>query len=442
MSRFFEKRWCNVTRCPPGYFKDESIDKILVPRMKKMPVKMFRSIRHTKDFDMSLNYDKAYELPPGIPSHKFAEYSVSGLTDASEKYAHRNLSAPIKANLHFSLSRSGIIALDRAEAVIEITEWVEVPKKILTPESNITNQNSSSKVGVANSTTDIKENLSSGSDNNSSTPINGSNVQEIITEKVLKKRTFRVPLKVVEKTTGGGTILSKELYSEAKNRLEALDKKDAERRKTAELKNNLESYVYSMKEKVQDWLYMDGEDAQANEFKERLGQLKAIGEPILFRLSELKARPAACENARLYLDELQKIVNKWETNKQWLPKKRVDEVVSQAEKVKAWLEEKENLQKNTPVYSSPVFTSEQVYEKVLDLQDKVSSVNRIPKPKPKAEKKIAEEEPASKGKTTSSESAPNEGEYTETSQEPKAREGDHSASANSSDLDPESHDEL
>lgn len=54
----------------------------------------------------------------------------------------------------------------------------------------------------------------------------------------------------MEKTTGAGTILSKELFSEAKNRLEALDKKDAERRRTAELKNNLESYIYSMKEKV------------------------------------------------------------------------------------------------------------------------------------------------------------------------------------------------
>lgn len=114
----------------------------------------------------------------------------------STRYANRNLSAPIKANLHFSLSRSGIIALDRAEAVIEITEWVEVPKKILTLESNITNQNSSSEVGAANSTTDTKENLSSGSDTNSSTPIDESNAQEIITEKVLKKRTFRVPLKV------------------------------------------------------------------------------------------------------------------------------------------------------------------------------------------------------------------------------------------------------
>ncbi|KAK8462958.1 hypothetical protein SEVIR_1G298600v4 [Setaria viridis] len=354
----------------PDYVKDGSIDQILVPRMKKMPIKMFRSIRHTKDFDVSLNYDKAYELPPGIPSHKFAEYSVSGLTDASEKYSSRNLSAPIKANIHFSLSRSGIVSLDRAEAVIEITEWVEVPKKIVTLESNITNQNSSSEAGAANSTTDSKEDLNSDSDTNSTAPIDESNAKEAITERVLKKRTFRVPLKVVEKTTGAGTILSKELYSEAKSRLEALDKKDAERRKTAELKNNLESYIYSMKEKleestdmltvsteqeresfteklneVQDWLYMDGEDAQANEFKERLDQLKAIGDPILFRLSELKARPAACENARLYLSELQKIVKNWETNKPWLPKKRVDEVVSDAEKVRDWLEEKETLQK-------------------------------------------------------------------------------------------------
>jgi hypoxia up-regulated 1 len=112
------------------------------------------------------------------------------------RYSSRNLSAPIKANLHFSLSRSGIISLNRAEAVIEITEWVDVPKKILTLESNTTNQNSSSETGATNGTTDTKENLSSGSDTNSSTTIDESNAQETVTEKVLKKRTFRVPLKV------------------------------------------------------------------------------------------------------------------------------------------------------------------------------------------------------------------------------------------------------
>jgi len=34
---------------------------------------------------------------------------------------------------------------------------------------------------------------------------------------------------------------------------------------------------------VQDWLYTDGEDANAAEFQERLDQLKAVGDPIFLR---------------------------------------------------------------------------------------------------------------------------------------------------------------
>lgn len=49
--------------------------------------------------------------------------------------------------------------------------------------------------------------------------------------------------------------LSKESFAEAKLKLEALDKKDAERRKTAELKNNLEGYIYSTKDKVRSLLF-------------------------------------------------------------------------------------------------------------------------------------------------------------------------------------------
>lgn len=43
---------------------------------------------------------------------------------------------------------------------------------------------------------------------------------------------------------------SKESLAEAKRKLEELDKKDTERRRTAELKNNLEGYIYATKEKV------------------------------------------------------------------------------------------------------------------------------------------------------------------------------------------------
>ncbi|KAE8791492.1 Luminal-binding protein 1 [Hordeum vulgare] len=101
----------------PDYVKDESTDQL------------FRSIKHTKDFDVSLSYDKASELPPGVLSHKFAEYAISGLTETSEK----------------------------AEAVIEITEWVEVPKKNVTLETNTTDHTLSAESGTSDSTTDSKD---------------------------------------------------------------------------------------------------------------------------------------------------------------------------------------------------------------------------------------------------------------------------------------------
>ncbi|KAL6553583.1 hypothetical protein OROGR_007425 [Orobanche gracilis] len=394
-----------------GLLKNENTRQLIVPRMKKLPSKMFRSINHNKDFEVSLSYESEDLLPPGASSLIFAQYDVPGLTDASEKYSSRNLSSPIKTNLHFSLSRSGIFSLDRAEAVVEITEWVEIPRKNLTVDNSTFASANITDADTKNPSEENRDKLETRNNSNTSdSGANDSSTVDLGTEKMLKKRTFRVPLKVIEKTGGPGMPLSKESFAEAKRKLEALDKKDAERRRTAELKNNLEGYIYSTKDKleseefrrisshqerqsfieklneVEDWLYTDGEDASATEFEERLATLKAIGDPIFFRYNELTARPAASEHTLRYLTELQQIVQGWEKNKSWLPREKIDEVVHGAEKLKSWLSDKEAEQKKTSGFNKPAFTSDEVYEKVLDLQDKVTSVNRIPKPKPKIEK--------------------------------------------------------
>ncbi|XP_030516337.1 heat shock 70 kDa protein 17 [Rhodamnia argentea] len=397
----------------PDLIKDNNTRQLLVPRMKKLPSKMYRSIAHSKDFEVSLAYESKDLLPPGAVSPVFARYAVSGLSDAFEKYSGRNLSSPIKANLHFSLSRSGVLLLERAEAVVEIAEWIEVPKKKPTLE-NSTNasQNVSVEASSNNTAEESMEKTQLDDDGNNKTT--SSEVEQgsadLGTEKKLKKRTYRVPLKIIDKTLGPGISLPEESFLEAKNKLEALDKKDAERRRTAELKNNLEGYIYATKEKietseelekvstgderqsfiakldeVQEWLYMDGEDGTATEFEERLNSLKAIGDPIFFRLKELTERPTAVGHARTYLDQLQKIAQDWETKKSWLPRERIDEVLKEANNLKFWLDEKETEQK-TAGFSKPAFTSEEVYRKVFGLQDKVSIVDRIPKPKPKIEK--------------------------------------------------------
>ncbi|MBA0839808.1 hypothetical protein Goarm_005503 [Gossypium armourianum] len=411
--------------------KDEATRLLLVPRMKKLPSKIFKSINHGKDFEVSLAYDREDLLPPGITSPVFAHHAVSGLTDTAEKYSSRNLSAPIKTNLHFSLSRSGILSLDQADAVIQITEWIEVPKKNLNVENTTSASPNASVDNGANSTSE-ESNSNSESDggvsNGSNSTVEEPSTTDLGTERKLKKRTFKIPLKIVEKTTGPGMPLSKESLAEAKRRLEALDKKDAERRRTAELKNNLEEYIYATKEKletsedfekvssnderqsvikkldeVQEWLYTDGEDASASEFQDRLNSLKATADPIFFRFKELTARPEAVEVARQYLSDLKQTIRGWETEKPWLPKDRIDELSTSMDKLKTWLDEKEAEQKKTSGYSTPVFTSEEVYEKVFNLQDKAASIKRIPKPKPKVEKPVKNETETKSENTTSSE---------------------------------------
>ncbi|KAF6139540.1 hypothetical protein GIB67_015497 [Kingdonia uniflora] len=462
----------------PDLVNDETSKDLLVQRMKKLPSKMFRSLKHNKDFKVSLSYETGGALPPGVSSYKFAQYAVSGLTDASDKYSSRNLSSPIKANLHYTLSRNGILSLDRAEAVIEISEWVDVPKKNLTAQ-NATTATPTISVDVGSGNISEGSTEKSGNDNmNSGSRINNTSdsnlgeqsILDVGTEKKLKKRTFRVPLKIVEKTVGPGKSLSEESLSEAKIRLAALDKKDADRRRTAELKNNLEGYIYATKEKiesseeigkvstdqerrsfvekleeVQEWLYTDGEDASATEFQERLDLLKIIGDPIFFRLDELSARPEALEQARRYFGEIQQIVTSWEKNKPWLPKGKIDEVLSGTDKIRNWLKEKEAEQKKISAFSTPAFTSEEVYGKVFDLQDKVASINKIPKPKPKVEKLIkneTESDGEKANKNSSEESSEKEPAPEESSQKEPAAEDRVESSSEKEDAKTENHDEL
>lgn len=111
------------------------------------------------------------------------------------------MSSPIKANLHYSLSRSGILSLDKADAVIEYSEWVKVPKKNLTVENNSTSAspnaspeaNGNSTVEGSSDTAEVDdEKKKTNSTNNSEEKAD----EDLGTENKLKKRTFRVPLKV------------------------------------------------------------------------------------------------------------------------------------------------------------------------------------------------------------------------------------------------------
>lgn len=458
----------------PDLDNDESNQQVLIPRMKKLPSKAFKSVKYSKDFEVSLQYDPSDILPPGVSSGKIATYHVSGLTDTYTKYATRNLSAPIKTNLHFSLSRSGVVSFDRVETVIEVSEWVDVPVKNLTAENStsiLSNASSESSTSPTSSSEKEEGNLSGeGFENNATTTENVTQDSKPITEKKLRKRTFRVPLKVMDVTDGPGRALSKELLAEAGVRLSDLNRKDAERKRTAELKNSLEEYIYSTKEKLdssediekvstqeqrssfkdkldeaQEWLYMDGEDASAAEFEKHLDSLKTTGEEIFFRLKELSARPVAGNYVREYLAGLHKTLGEWEKTKSWIAPSYKDEILVEVDKIKKWLDENEAKQAKTPGYMVPIFTSDEVYGKVGKLQDKVLKISNIPKPKAKVEKPPKNDSVKADNQddvtSTSSNSTDNEA-AGEKTREPSESEGHSQGSNGEQDANEDPFDEL
>ncbi|CAJ1972941.1 unnamed protein product [Sphenostylis stenocarpa] len=202
--------------------------------------------------------------------------------------------------------------------------------------------------------------------------------------------------------------VSQDFLSEAKRKLQELDQKDTDRKRTAELKNNLEGYTYTTMEKIETL----EEFEKVSTSEEHRSFIEKLDDQVQDWFKELTARPAAVEHANKYIDELKQIVQEWRAKKSWLPEERVDEVIRNSEKLKNWLDEKEAEQKKTCVFSQPAFPSEEVYSKVFDLQNKVVSINRIPKPKPKpkVQKPIKNETESREQNTDSSSSHPSNSE--------------------------------
>ncbi|KAI5072480.1 hypothetical protein GOP47_0012586 [Adiantum capillus-veneris] len=388
---------------------EEDKQELVIPRLKKVPSKILKSTRHGNDFKVTLFYDPAESFPPGISSKEIAVFEVLGVTEAYIKYESRNLTSPMKTNLHFTLSRSGVLSFDRAETVVEFSEWIEVPvKNPNETKATLEKPGLSSENGLESKIDDEADNSTDAKDSLNTTT--SAPEPEVIMEKKLRKRTIRVPLKIKDASIGIVRPMSKEARLEASLRLEKINRQEEEKRLTAEAKNSLESYIYSTKEKLEstdgikkvtteeqrehfqdklnaaaDWLYE--EEASGSEYKERLDALKAVGDAMFLRLAEVESRPAAVEFARTYVGDLKETVDGWSKSKPWISESKKNELLDSAEALLKWLAEKQSEQQIKQAHEDPAFLSEDVYFKVTRLEQKLSKLSKTPKPKVEVEKK-------------------------------------------------------
>lgn len=253
--------------------------------------------------------------------------------------------------------------------------------------------------------------------------------------KKVKKVQNKIPLEIIAQALGLDLQAKQELR-EVEAQMAMNDKLVSD---TEEAKNAFEEYVYHArnqldtawadyildadKEKFQsaltngeDWLYSDeGEDATKSTYQNKLGELKAFGDPVNLKYKENEERPRAIKALRETINLYMSQATGGEDRFSHIEDSQKEKVIGRCAEVQKWLEDKAASQSEKKKTDPLVFTSSEIYKKREDLALFSSPIMSRPKPKPKVEvpppedKKPADEkkaEPKENGEATPMDAEP------------------------------------
>eukprot|EP00751_Fragilariopsis_kerguelensis_P005198 CAMPEP_0170789590 /NCGR_PEP_ID=MMETSP0733-20121128/19828_1 /TAXON_ID=186038 /ORGANISM="Fragilariopsis kerguelensis, Strain L26-C5" /LENGTH=1018 /DNA_ID=CAMNT_0011136735 /DNA_START=61 /DNA_END=3117 /DNA_ORIENTATION=- len=430
----------------------------------KIGVKKTIAFTHEKDIHCSLDYSDPKKLPVGAKV-ELQRYKVSGISAFAKEMEEKGLGKP-KVSLQFELSRSGTTELIKAEALVEEIYTVEVEVELDEYEddeeeetsastnetssseddtSGETQEKSSSSEGESNettteqksSTTKIESNETAIEDEketenkteSSAESLNETSKKDSSSEKEKpkkkkktklvekeKKRTHRKSLDVETYYVGKIQPLSKELIEEYKLNIAELARLDKERIFLEEAKNKLESYFYSVKNKLidyeeniakisteeqreelkklsieaEDWLFDEGDSADLETIQSKYDELAVPAEKVWFRLNEMTARPAAVKALNEKLVEIEEKFTTWVTNLTHITEEEKSDVFAKVESARKWLADKVDAQAEMAEHDEPAFSSEEVPLQTKPIHKLISKLSKKPKPKPVVVKKETE----------------------------------------------------
>ena len=317
-----------------------------------------------------------------------ATFTVNGIDEIadSELLKKDNVTRP-RVSLSFELSRTGILLLNKAEAKVEETYYVDPPQ----------NKTKKSKGGTE---TAAEANT---------TEANETEVEK--PPKVQKKRSIPYSLNRIDKVTYGPASLNKEQIQKAKDRLRWFERRDEERARTDKAKNDFESIIYAMRSWISDysdehlpyigstdrqeeiltqlsvaeeWL-LDGEGEHATyiEYNQKHNELNDLFSNLKLRKEEHKKRPDAIKSARKRLEELEDEAKDLTEKKPWINQTRIDEVLKIIEEIKTWLDESLTKQDAQALSEDPVFRIGELDAKLTRANAVFTRISSIPKPKEK-----------------------------------------------------------
>lgn len=202
-----------------------------------------------------------------------------------------------------------------------------------------------------------------------------------------------------------------------------MDNNDRIVRETADMRNELESYLYEMRDQIEsesrlrpfctdderatfsraledteNWLYEDGFDVVKSVYAEKLAGVKTMGDPIQFRYDESANRNSCVSGLQRSIEKYKNWVSMAQgdtENYGHITEDEISKCYEKCDEMSSWLYDMLDKQGNLPANVNPAFTCQEVQNKNKELSSTLSPIVNKPKPK-KVEKKEEsnKEEPA------------------------------------------------
>ncbi|CAF1635358.1 unnamed protein product [Adineta ricciae] len=313
------------------------VDRTLIDRNHYYPSrKMMTFHKYIEDFSFEIHYGNLTDLSAldkrALGQTDLSRVHVTGIRETYDKY--RNISEPKGVRAHFQLDESSLLVLDRMEFIFggkdngsersndqakeEQSTFAKITSKISSFFSSKSPEDSTKDSPESSDTDEHSTKPSNNNDANLNATTNSSSSSNT----TIKSGPIRQPLQFRIETLDY-VDPSADARASSLKKLAALDAHDRELAALSGAKNNLETFIYDIRDKLEHdvrykkastsdeqkkinaklseidaWLDDEGINADVKAFKSKLDELKTLTKALKTRVDEVDLRPKKLQELR------------------------------------------------------------------------------------------------------------------------------------------------
>ncbi|XP_022072073.1 heat shock 70 kDa protein 4b [Acanthochromis polyacanthus] len=375
------------------------------PKNHAAPFSKVLTFYRKEPFSLEAYYNCPNELP--YPDPTIGQFLIQKVVPQASGESSK-VKVKVRVNIHgiFSVSSASLVEVQKSDETEEPMETEQATEK--DGESKMqTDQDEQQAQGDAQKETEEKaprENEEMETNTEEGKSEKKSDQPPQAKKPKVKTKVLELPIENSPQWQLADDMLN--LFVENEGKMIMQDKLEKERN---DAKNNVEEYVYDMRDKLhgmlekfvsesdrdalslkledtENWLYEDGEDQPKQVYIDKLAELKKLGQPIQERYAEAEERPKVFEELGKQIQQYMKFVEAYKMKEEQydhLDEADVTKVDKLASDAMMWMNSSMNQQSKQSLTVDPSVKVKDIQAKTRELFSACNPI--VTKPKPKVE---------------------------------------------------------